>query len=328
MTEAALREVAAGEADLRLDRWFRRHYPDLSHGRLERLLRTGQVRVDGARVKAGFRLAAGQMVRVPPLVQAAPKAEGERDRPPQPVPAPRPGDLAMLRDRILHMDPAVIVLDKPAGLAVQGGSGQQRHLDALLDLLRFDAPERPRLVHRLDKDTSGVLVLARNVAAAAALTASFRGRAARKVYWAITTGVPVPAEGLISLPLAKTGRPGGQRVQVDAEQGLAARTAYRVLDRAARRAALLRLEPQTGRTHQLRVHCAELGTPILGDGKYGGAGAFLQGGIARQLHLHARRITLPHPGGGIIDATAPLPPHMKETLTLLGLTGDPSTMPD
>lgn len=327
MTEAVLREVAAGEADLRLDRWFRRHYPDLSHGRLERLLRTGQVRVDGARVKAGFRLAAGQMVRVPPLVQAGPK-EGGQDRPQPATPAPRPGDLEMLRDRILHLDPAVIVLDKPAGLAVQGGSGQQRHLDALLDLLRLDASERPRLVHRLDKDTSGVLVLARTVAAAAALTASFRGRATRKVYWAITTGVPVPAEGLISLPLAKTGRPGGQRVQVDAEQGLAARTAYRVLDRAARRAALLRLEPQTGRTHQLRVHCAKLGTPILGDGKYGGAGAFLQGAVARQLHLHARRITLPHPSGGILDAMAPLPPHMEGTMALLGLASDPSAMPD
>jgi len=323
MTEVELRLVAEDEGDLRLDRWFRRHYPDLSHGRLERLLRTGQVRVDGARVKAGVRLAAGQTVRVPPLAPAPPREDAAAASPP-----PRPADLAMLRDRVLHMDAEVIVLDKPAGLAVQGGSGQQRHVDAMLDGLRFGHGERPRLVHRLDKDTSGVLVLARTVAAAAALTAAFRGRAARKVYWAITAGVPVPAEGLIALPLAKTGRPGGQRVQVDAEEGLSARTEYRVLDRAARRAAWVRLDPQTGRTHQLRVHCAQIGTPILGDGKYGGAEAFLHGSVARALHLHARRITLPHPSGGLLDARAELPPHMVETMRLLGFSADTAIMAD
>ena len=330
MTQVETREVAEDEAELRLDRWFKRHFPDLPHGRLERLLRTGQVRVDGARAKAGSRLQAGQSIRIPPLPAAGPAAAagsptGARARagtaPPAQA-APRPADIAMLRDRILHMDPQVIVLDKPAGLAVQGGTNQQRHIDAMLDGLQFDAKERPRLVHRPDKDTSGVLVLARSAAVAAKLAAAFRGRDAHKVYWAVTAGVPKQAEGRIVMPLAKAGRPGGQRVQVDDEEGQAAITDYRVLDRAARRAALVELQPLTGRTHQLRVHCAQIGAPILGDGKYGGAAAHLPGGVARRLHLHARRITMPHPAGGVLDVAAELPEHMRETIAYLGLAAE------
>lgn len=325
------REVAAEEADLRLDRWFRRHYPDLPHGRLERLLRTGQVRVDGGRAKAGTRLDAGQTIRIPPLPAAEAAVDGAVPAPLRksaPAAAPRAADIAMLRDRILHMDGQVIVLDKPPGLAVQGGTKQQRHVDAMLDGLQFDAAERPRLVHRLDKDTSGVLVLARSVAAASFLAAAFRGRETQKLYWAITAGVPAQAEARIALPLAKAGRPGGQRVQVDEDEGQPAVSDYRVLDHAGRRAAWLALEPITGRTHQLRVHCAQIGAPILGDGKYGGAAAYLPGPLARRLHLHARRIRMPHPSGGALDVTAELPEHMRETIAYLGLTAEKAAEQD
>jgi 23S rRNA pseudouridine955/2504/2580 synthase len=310
--------VAADEDGLRLDRWFRRRYPDLTHGRLEKLLRTGQVRVDGKRAKSGFRLAAGQAIRVPPLSRGRIPARDESSAPERPRRPVVPEDARMLAERVLYNDDDVIVLDKPAGLAVQGGSGTHRHLDGMLDALRFGA-ERPRLVHRLDRDTSGVLVLARTAHAAAELTAAFRGRDARKVYWAAVVGVPHPLEGRIDLPLAKAGGPKGERVAVADESGQRAVTRYRVADRAGKRAAWLVLEPETGRTHQLRVHAAALGTPILGDGKYGGRDAFLKGGgISPKLHLHARAIRLPHPRGGQIEVAAPLPAHMVATWRFLG----------
>ena len=224
----------------------------------------------------------------------------------------------MLAGRVLYKDDDVIVLDKPAGLAVQGGTGTKRHLDAMLDALRFGA-DRPRLVHRLDRDTSGVLLLARTANAAAKLTAAFRSRAARKIYWAAVAGVPHPAEGRIDLPLAKAGGPKGERVAADEEEGQRAVTRYRVADRAGKRAAWLVLEPETGRTHQLRVHAEAMGTPILGDGKYGGRDAFLKGGsVSPKLHLHARAIRLPHPRGGQIEVAARLPPHMAETWRFFG----------
>ncbi|HZT51346.1 MAG TPA: RluA family pseudouridine synthase [Stellaceae bacterium] len=304
--------VAADEAEIRLDRWFRRHFPELGHGRLEKLLRTGQIRLDGRRAAAGDRVAAGQVVRVPSL-GVAPPAPAPR------APAPRPGDAAMLRDAVLYRDDAVIVLDKPAGLAVQGGTGTERHLDALLDALRFGASERPRLVHRLDKDTSGVLVLARSAAAAARLAAAFRGKDVRKVYWAVTVGVPKPRQGRIDLPLARLPRPGGERVVADDADGKRALTLYRTVAHAAAKFAWLAMEPVTGRTHQLRAHAAAIGTPILGDGKYGGAAAHPAGvPQARRLHLHARAIAFPHPAGRILTVTAKLPPHMRETFGFFG----------
>lgn len=310
----ATETVAADEDGLRLDRWFRRHYPDLPHGRLEKLVRTGQVRVDGRRAKSNLRLAAGQMVRVPPSARAPQPAKAES----RAAPPVAPRDARMLAGRVLYRDDDVIVLDKPAGLAVQGGTGTQRHLDAMLDALRFGA-ERPRLVHRLDRDTSGVLLLARTAHAAARLTAAFRSRAARKVYWAAVAGVPHPLEGRIDLRLAKEGGPMGERVAADEEGGQRAVTRYRVADRAGKRAAWLVLEPETGRTHQLRVHAAALGTPILGDGKYGGRDAFLKGGsVSSKLHLHARAIRLPHPRGGQIEVAAPLPEHMAATWRFFG----------
>jgi 23S rRNA pseudouridine955/2504/2580 synthase len=311
---SAVQTIAVGpeEADIRLDRWFKRHFPDLGHGRLEKLLRTGQVRVDGRRAQAGLRLAAGQQIRVPPLGEAKPR--------PQPKPAPEPSerDVRTLQDAILYRDEDVLAINKPAGLAVQGGTGLDRHLDAMLDALRLGAPERPRLVHRLDRDTSGVLLLARTARAAAELTAAFRRKECRKIYWALVVGVPRPPAGRIDLGLSKRPGRGGERMEID-EEGKHAVTAYRVLDHAGREAAWLELSPLTGRTHQLRAHCAAIGTPILGDGKYGGAKAFLPGReLARRLHLHARSLALPRPDGRIITITAPLPAHMAASWRFFG----------
>ncbi len=313
--------VADEEADLRLDRWFRRRFPALAHGRLEKLLRTGQVRVDGRRAKSGLRLSPGQRVRVPPLGPVAGPGAGPAPRG-EPPPPPSGPEAAALRDRVLFRDDWLIVIDKPAGLAVQGGSGQRRHLDAMSEALRFGAAEKPRLVHRLDKDTSGCLVLARTAAAARRLTEAFRGQDVRKTYWAAVAGVPEPRRGRIELPLAKgrAGPGGGEKVGEAAEGGRPAATLYRVVQTAGRRAAWLALRPLTGRTHQLRVHCAALGHPILGDGKYGGADAFPTGlDAARRLQLHAREIALPHPADGTtLRVSAPLPAHMRALWDRLG----------
>ena len=309
------RFVAADEGDTRLDRWFRRHFPALTQGALQKMLRTGQVRVDGKRVEANTRLAPGQEIRIPPLPDAPPP-----DRPRSALHVDAREQQA-LEAMVIHRDKDVLVLDKPHGLPVQGGPGIARHLDGMLDALRFDAAERPRLVHRLDKDTSGVLVLARSVAAASKLAAAFRGRDVEKTYWAVTIGQPMPPAGRIDLALVKQGGPRGERTTA-AEKGdrdaARAVTDFQTLDAARRRAAWLELKPITGRTHQLRVHCAEaLGCPILGDGKYGGAAAHMEG-LPGQLHLHARALRLPHPSGGVLEVMAPLPPHMKETFAFFG----------
>ncbi|HEY1796898.1 MAG TPA: RluA family pseudouridine synthase [Stellaceae bacterium] len=307
--------VQTTDGTLRLDRWFRRHYPELAHGRLEKLLRTGQVRVDGKRAKAGDRVEPGQAIRVPPIGEAPPSA----DAPPR---QPRPRDEAALRDRVIYRDDWAIVIDKPSGLAVQGGTNTERHVDQLLDGLRFDSEERPRLVHRLDKDTSGILLIARTPAAAAHFTRAFRDKTTRKIYWAAVVGTPEMAQGRIDLALAKLPGRGGERVRPD-EEGKDAVTYYNVVDRAGDRATWLALLPLTGRTHQLRAHCAAIGTPILGDGKYGGAGAHLGGGIAaNRLHLHARSLAIPHPLGGTLKVTAKLPPHMQKLWDFLGFAAN------
>jgi 23S rRNA pseudouridine955/2504/2580 synthase len=304
--------VAPDEAETRLDRWLRRHVPHLTQGALQKLLRTGQIRVDGKRAEANTRLGAGQSVRVPPIPDAPPARER---------PAVSPEDAQLLQALVLYRDASVIVLDKPHGLAVQGGPGITRHLDGLLDALQFEAEERPRLVHRLDRDTSGVLLLARTAPAAAFLAAAFRGRDVEKTYWAVVVPEPSLAEGRIDLALAKL--PGGrgermQAVEAPMEGASRAITDFRVLDAVRRRAAWLELKPLTGRTHQLRVHCAAgLGTPILGDGKYGGAAAHIEE-VSSALHLHARALRLPHPEGGLLEAAAALPPHMQETFRFFG----------
>ena len=312
--------VADDEAELRLDRWFRRRFPTLGHGRLEKLLRTGQVRVDGKRARANLRLAAGQVVRVPPGADT-PAPEGPA---PRKTPVVTAADADFVRSLVIHRDADVIALNKPPGLAVQGGTGTHRHLDGMLDALRFDATERPRLVHRLDRDTSGVLLLGRTAKAAAKLGAIFRGKTARKLYWALVVGVPKPAQGKIDLALAKEAGPGGERMARDDEAGQRAITLYATADAAADRAAWLVMWPLTGRTHQLRVHAMEgLGTPIVGDGKYGGQAAFLTGSVSRKLHLHARSIALPHPSGkGELRVKAKLPSHMHETWEFFGFDPD------
>jgi 23S rRNA pseudouridine955/2504/2580 synthase len=308
--------VADEDGSIRLDRWFKRHYPALGHGRLERLLRTGRIRVDGKRAHSGDRLAPGQAIRIPPLDEmTAPAPHVSR-----PVSA---GDEAMLRDAVLHRDDAVMVLNKAPGLAVQGGSGTERHLDGMLDALRFGSEVRPRLVHRLDKETSGVLVIARTVAAAAFLTRAFREKTTRKTYWAIVVGLPKLRQGRIDLPLAKLPGREGERVRADVEEGKRAITYYQVVDSVGSNASWLALLPVTGRTHQLRAHCAAIGTPILGDAKYGTAAAHLAGVPgAKRVHLHARALSIPHPLGGNLSVTAPLPRHMRQSWEFFGFADD------
>lgn len=306
--------VAAEDDGIRLDRWFKRHRPDIPFGILVKLLRTGQVRLDGKRIEAGERIAAGQEIRIPPV---------ELSDTPPPKPGPKPvseKDAKDLLARVLFKDAHVLVLDKPPGLAVQGGSGTTRHLDGMLDALRFDADERPRLVHRLDRDTSGVLVLGRSAAAAAALTRAFQGRDIEKYYWAVVVGVPSPREGKIDVPLSKEADASGyETMQRGAPGGQKAISLFRTVTHAWPKAAWLELQPVTGRTHQLRVHCAHIGTPIVGDRKYGGAGAVIDGAeIPDALHLHARTLILPLPGGGRKAFEAPLPRHMRETFDYFG----------
>lgn len=322
MTAVQQIDVAADEDGLRLDRWFKRHFPALGHGRLEKLLRTGQVRVDGGRAKANARLIAGQQVRVPPLGDLGAARLHDAERPKAGLSA---ADSAFVQGLVIHRDASVLVLNKPAGLAVQGGTKTERHLDGMLDALTFDAAERPRLVHRLDRDTSGVLVLARTAKAATALGRAFKEKDARKIYWALTAGVPRPAQGTMNVALAKQGREGGERVapaEMGEEGAQSAVTHYAVVARAGQRLAWVAFMPMTGRTHQLRAHAVALGTPVTGDGKYGGAAAHPGGEIPRQLHLHARSIDIAHPDGGRLRVSAPLPPHMARSWALLGFDAE------
>ena len=279
--------VDSRDGTLRLDRWFKRHYPALGHGRLEKLLRTGRIRVDGKRARSNDRVEPGQAIRIPAVEELA--------APSRPSPHQvRPADEAKLQAAVLQRDEALIVLNKPPGLAVQGGTATERHVDGLLDGLRFGNLERPRLVHRLDKDTSGILVIARTAAAAAFLTRAFREKTTRKTYWSVVVGVPKLRQGRIDLALAKMPGRGGERVRPDTDEGRRAVTYYRVIDSAGVQASWLALMPVTGRTHQLRAHCAAIGTPILGDAKYGEAAAHLAGVPgSRTLHLHSRTRRFP-----------------------------------
>ncbi len=306
--------VAPDDDGIRLDRWFKRHMADASFNLVSRWARTGQLRVDGKRAAPGDRIEAGQIIRVPPLEAAeAPKPKPKRERPPLP-----PEEIEFTQSLVIHRDAQAIVVNKPPGLATQGGTKTERHLDGLLDALQYEAEGRPKLVHRLDKDTSGALLLARTSRAAAFFAKSFSSRTARKVYWAIIAGVPSIEDGMIELPIGKQPGTGGEKMHVDEEEGSPARTRYRVIERAGNTAAFVELQPFTGRTHQLRVHMAAIGHPIVGDGKYGGQEAFLTGGVSRKMHLHARRIRIDHPDGGQIDQIAAFPQHFADSLQHLG----------
>lgn len=305
--------VAADDDGIRLDRWFKRHLPEAPFTLVSRWARTGQLRVDGARATPGDRIAEGQVIRVPPA-EAAPER-----RPAAPVREKlTPEEEEFAQAMVIHRDPQALVLNKPPGLATQGGTKTTDHVDRLLDGLWFDLESRPKLVHRLDKDTSGALLLARTARSAAHFAKAFSSRTARKVYWALVMGVPSIEDGMIELPLAKQPGTGGEKMHVDEAEGLPARTRYRVIERAGNRAAWVELQPYTGRTHQLRVHLAAIGHPIVGDGKYGGKEAFLSGTISRKMHLHARRIRVDHPDGGRVDVTAQLPSHFANSLADLG----------
>jgi 23S rRNA pseudouridine955/2504/2580 synthase len=326
--------VGPDEAEQRLDRWFRRRFPQVKQGLLEKLCRKGDVRVDGARVKASARVVPGQVVRVPPLPGALPD-EIERSERPK-ANEPSADEARMLLDAVVWRDDHMIVLNKPPGLAVQGGTGQQRHLVAMLPALRFGRGDDPRLVHRLDKDTSGLLVLARTGAASVELSRLFRSRAVEKIYFAVVAGRPEPARGIVRYGLVKAGGKGeGEKMrpihpgEVEATGGAKhAVTEYRVIDQAGGRAAWVALKPVTGRTHQLRAHMAAIGCPVAGDGKYGGRGqentgsgwgAGLGGAISRKLHLHAARLSFPHPvTGRKMTFAAPLPEHMARTWDTFG----------
>ena len=326
--------VGKDEGGVRLDRWFKRHFPALGHGPLEKLLRTGQVRVDGRRAKAGDRLEPGQTIRIPPQLrhsadgQAAAVARLSHDT------SLSDADQKLIQGLVIFEDQTVFVLNKPSGLATQGGSGINRHVDGLLEGLQGKKRQRPRLVHRLDRDTSGVLVVARTVPAAAALSESLRRRDAQKIYWALTKGVPKPQQGTVHLALAKDS-PTGSRgrdekmlgVEDDAEGAKHATTHYAVMGTAANHYAWVALKPVTGRTHQIRAHLAHLGTPIVGDYKYGGAEARGMGELEDRLHLHARAIDIAHPEGGRLVSVAKLPPHMLRAWKLFGFDPDSEVDP-
>ncbi|MEA3058982.1 MAG: rRNA pseudouridine synthase [Sphingomonadales bacterium] len=319
MTDVQTFTVSEDDDGIRLDRWFKRHMPEASFNIVSRWARTGQLRVAGKRAVPGDRVEAGQEIRVPPL-EIAPARERKR---------PKPNLLTadeeqFVREMVIYKDANAFVLNKPPGLATQGGTKTHQHLDRLLDGLA-DEGGRPKLVHRLDKDTSGALLVARSARSAGHFAKAFSGRTARKVYWALVVGVPDRDEGVIDAPLAKQPGTGGEKMHISEDHGLPAKTKWRTVDHAGNRAAWVELQPLTGRTHQLRAHMASIGHPIVGDAKYGGPEAFLTGGISRKLHLHARRIRIDAPDGGKIDVTADLPPHFVESLATLGfepLTGD------
>ena len=306
--------VTADESGMRVDRFFEARFPGLSFSHIQRIIRKGEVRVNGKRTQPKARLEAGQAVRIPPLKVEAPAPRDD-------APAAQK-DRAFLKSIILFEDADVMVLNKPMGLAVQGGSGTTRHIDGMLGTMRGPDGQRPRLVHRLDKDTAGCLLVAKTRFAAAALAKTFRSRSARKIYWALVAGVPKPAQGRISTYLAK------QEVEEDSYMRIAkhgekdavhAVTYYAVVEPAAHKFAWISLKPVTGRTHQLRAHMAHVGNPIVGDPKYFNIENWeFPGGVQNKLHLLARRIAVPHPRGGIIDVSAPLPPHMEQSWNLLG----------
>jgi 23S rRNA pseudouridine955/2504/2580 synthase len=311
--------VTSDEDNMRVDRFLEARFPGLSFSHIQRIVRKGELRVNGKRADSKDRLQAGQSVRIPPLRLDAPKAASS-------LTEAESRTLLQLKDMTLFEDDDVLVLNKPAGLAVQGGSGTTRHIDQMLEVMRDAKGQKPRLVHRLDKETSGCLLIAKTRFAATQLTGAFRHRSARKIYWALVAGVPKPKQGRISTYLAKdeSEEDSIMRIAAHGDEGAShAVTYYAVVETSAAKLAWVSLKPVTGRTHQLRAHMAHIDHAIVGDPKYFNKENWqLPGGLQNRLHLLARRIVIPHPRGGVIDATAPLPPHMLQSWNLLGLEGD------
>ena len=329
MTAVQLITVTEDEGESRLDRWMKKHFPQITQGAIEKMCRKGEIRVDKGRVKASDRVAPGMEIRIPPLPDA-PAPEYEPDGKISKT------DAQMIQDCVLWKDEHMIVLNKPAGLPSQGGSGQgERHVDGLAEALKFGYKDKPKLVHRLDKDTSGILMLARTDRVARRLSEALRHREARKIYWALVAGAPNPKQGSVKFGLMKAAMGRGDEKMIcihpakmaDYPDAKRAQTDFFTLWFLSNRMSWMALEPVTGRTHQLRAHMAELGHPIIGDGKYGGStaenmgdgwGAGTGGDMSRKLHLHARMLTIEHPvTGKIMTFTAPLPEHMAKTWKLL-----------
>lgn len=303
MSGVQLVTVKDADSGQRLDRWFKQHFPGLTHGQLQKLLRKGQVRVDGGRAQADRRVEAGEVVRVPPFEAKAPTMRSVKS-------APNAEDKAFVRSLVLYEDKDVLVLNKPFGLAVQGGAKTTRHVDGMLGAFG-EGEDRPRLVHRLDRDTGGVLVLARSRKMAAFLSDAFQKHRVVKTYWALTVGIPSPSEGRIDLALEKGGAEGREKMR-GSHDGKKAITDYQVVESAGQKASFVALRPHTGRTHQLRVHMSALNTPIVGDRKYGGERAMLEG-LAAKMHLFCREMTVPLPGKRPLTVSAPLIGHMADT---------------
>ena len=339
MSGVQILTVADDEGDQRLDRWLKRRFPHLGQGRIEKMCRKGELRIQGGRVKPSTRVDVGQTIRVPPLPEPGQVK-------PQPKPKVSDADTKLIQSAVLYRDQHLNAINKPPGLSSQGGSGQLRHIDGMSEALKFGLEDKPRLVHRLDKDTSGVLLLARTRQAATKLSEAFRARETRKIYWAVVAGAPSPALGTIRYGLKKAPGHGSHGEaekmicvhprEIDGDpEAKRATTDYATLSALAKRVAWVALVPITGRTHQLRAHMAEMGHPIIGDGKYGGSGqenlgdgwgAQLGGDISKKLHLHARHLSFQHPfTGARLSLTAPMPLHMSHTWTQLGW--DPSDAP-
>jgi 23S rRNA pseudouridine955/2504/2580 synthase len=313
ITSNIMPPVLPQDHNIRLDRWFKRYYPALPHAALQKMLRTKDIRVDGKRAEANQRLFEGQEIRLPPMIE-----KGDHTKAEQKKQVISEEALARLVDCVIYQDDIMLALNKPSGLAVQGGSGVKESVDYMLDGLKFDAKERPKLVHRLDKDTSGVLLLARDTQTATLLTGAFKGRDVQKTYWAVVAGVPKQRKGVIDIPLAPQGKSGNEKMMPAEQGGQKAITHYEILASAGKKAAWLAVYPETGRKHQIRTHLAAIGYPIVGDGKYGGKDAFVEG-LSKTLHLHAREVRLKGVLPGEVTITAEMPEHIEVTLHSLKL---------
>lgn len=307
MPGVEIKKVKAEDDGMRLNRWFMKYYPNLTLGRLQKLLRTKQIKVDGKRAETSLKLAAGSEVRIPPMDEqpetGANRSEISRR------------DAEFILSLVIYKDDNIIVLNKPSGLAVQGGTNTSRHVDGMLEALRFELNEKPKLVHRIDKDTSGVLVLARNRTWADRLTKAFREHTLPKTYLALVNSCPKNPAGEIKAPLEKCGEK-----SLVGPDGKPAATVYKTLDEVGSKFALVETSPLTGRTHQIRAHMEYIGCPIVGDDKYfGGEKRQKYASIPDKLYLHAYKIDLSALYNKKTVIKAALPEHFKKALAALGI---------